>query len=62
MFRLVLGVFDCYIERIRFVLLALLFNFVMYCIFSTIVVAFEIYISIEHIAPRGTVVVTVVIG
>ena len=43
---------------IRFVLLVLLFNFVMYCIVSTIVVAFEIniylsiYLSVYIDAPN----------
>jgi len=40
-------VFDCYVKLFRFVLLVLLLNFVMYCIVSTVVVAFEINIYLS---------------
>ena len=48
MFRFVLYISEYLIVTlVRFVLLLLLFNFVMHCIISTVVVAFEInYLSI----------------
>jgi len=45
MFRFVIYIFKYLIVTlVRFVLLVLLFNFVMHCIISTVVVAFEINI------------------
>jgi len=47
MFRFAIYILEYFIVRlVRFVLLLLLFNFVMHCIISTVVVAFEInYLS-----------------
>ena len=42
MFRFVIYIRVLIVRLVRFVLLVLLFNFVMRCIISTVVVAFEI--------------------
>ena len=48
MFRFVIYIEYLIVTLVRFVLLLLLFNFVMHCIISTVVVAFEInYLSLS---------------
>jgi len=53
MFRFVIYILEYLIVRlVRFVLLLLLFNFVMHCIISTVVVASEINYLISYLSYR----------
>ena len=54
--RLFVCLFVClFVRLVRFVLLLLLFNFVMHCIISTVVVAFEIKLSLLSLSYGETV-------
>jgi len=52
MFRFIFVLEYLIVILVRFVLLVLLFNFVMHCTISTVVVAFEItYLILSYLTP-----------